>query len=94
MTYSQLAIVGRGYTTKEASDIVRYCVLAMYIPAFFIDQLILYFGIEKIIAGGVALLGMASIIALTGTSFLNFYATLILLSLGWNFGLSAAPQLW
>ena len=90
MTSTPLAVVGCGYSTNNAADVVRFHVLAMYLPSFFTGHLITRFGTEKIIAGGLALLGLASLIGLSGTTLPYFFVTLILLGLGWNFGFIGA----
>ena len=52
MTSTPLAVVGCGYTTANAADIVSAHVLAMYVPSFFTGHLIARFGTERIMALG------------------------------------------
>lgn len=86
MTSSPLAVVGCGYTTADANDIVSAHVLAMFAPSFFTGHLIARFGVERIIALGMIALAGAGAVALSGVALGNFYLALILLGLGWNFG--------
>ncbi|MBT6542548.1 MAG: MFS transporter [Rhodobacteraceae bacterium] len=90
MTSTPLAIVGCGYSANNAADVVRFHVLAMYLPSFFTGHLIARFGVEKIIACGLTFLGLASLVALNGTTLPHFFMTLILLGVGWNFGFIGA----
>ena len=90
MTSTPLAVVGCGYSANNAADIVRFHVLAMYLPSFFTGHLIARFGVEKIIIFGLTSLGLASIIALNDNTLPHFFVTLTLLGLGWNFGFIAA----
>jgi len=86
MTSTPLAVVGCGFETNQAADIVSAHVLAMYMPSFFTGYFINWFGVRKVIAAGLVILGAAGITALNGVEIENFYAALILLGIGWNFG--------
>ncbi|CAD0185542.1 Arabinose efflux permease [Ruegeria sp. THAF57] len=93
MTSTPLAVVGCGYSANDAADVVTGHVLAMYIPSFFTGQLIARFGVEKIVALGLAILGGAGIVALQGVELENFFIALILLGVGWNFGFIGATTM-
>ena len=93
MTSTPLAVVGCGFTKNNANDIVSAHVLAMFAPSFFTGHLITRFGVEKIIAAGLVILIGAGIVALSGVALGNFYVTLILLGLGWNFGFIGATTM-
>jgi len=93
MTSTPLAVVGCGFTTNDANDIVSAHVLAMYIPSFFTGHLIVRFGAIKIMTAGLSILGLAGIVALSGIALSNFYMALIFLGLGWNFGFVGATSL-
>ena len=49
MTSSPLAVVGCGFQTADAADIVTAHVLAMYAPAFFTGRIIARFGVETVV---------------------------------------------
>tara|TARA_B110000208_G_scaffold14206_1_gene17255 strand:+ start:3754 stop:4965 length:1212 start_codon:yes stop_codon:yes gene_type:complete len=93
MTSTPLAVVGCGFTKNNANDIVSAHVLAMFAPSFFTGHLITRFGVEKIIAAGLVILMGAGIVALSSVALGNFYVTLILLGLGWNFGFIGATTM-
>lgn len=86
MTSTPLAVVGCGYTTDHAADIVSAHVIAMFLPSFFTGHLIARFGVERIIAIGLFILAGAGAVALSGVELEQFFIALVLLGVGWNFG--------
>lgn len=93
MTSTPLAVVGCGYNQGNAADVVSSHVLAMYIPSFFTGHLIARFGVEKVVATGLAILAGAGAVALSGVELENFFIALVLLGLGWNFGFIGATTM-
>lgn len=93
MTSSPLAVVGCGFTKGNAADVVTGHVLAMYAPSFFTGHLIARFGAERIVAAGLTILAAAGATAIAGVELENFFAALILLGLGWNFGFIGATTM-
>ncbi|MDX1785193.1 MFS transporter [Roseovarius sp. ZX-A-9] len=93
MTSTPLAVVGCGYGANVAADVVTGHVLAMFAPSFFTGHLIARFGVEKIVATGLVILGAAGFVALSGIEVENFFIALILLGLGWNFGFIGATSM-
>ncbi|SEW13820.1 Major Facilitator Superfamily protein [Cognatiyoonia koreensis] len=101
MTSTPLAVVGCGFGTDRANDIVSAHVIAMFLPSFFTGHLIARFGTERIVAIGLLILAAAGFAALMGVEFsedgipglFSFYAALILLGVGWNFGFIGATAM-
>jgi len=93
MTSTPLAVVGCGFDKNIAADVVTGHVLAMFAPSFFTGHLIVRFGVEKIMGLGIAILGLAGAVALSGVALPNFFIALILLGLGWNFGFIGATTM-
>lgn len=93
MTATPLAVVGCGFTTSNAADVVTAHVLAMYVPSFFTGHLIARFGAQRIMALGLAILAVAGGVALSGVALENFFVALALLGLGWNFGFIGATAM-
>ncbi|ARE39047.1 membrane protein [Rhodovulum sp. P5] len=93
MTSTPLAVVGCGFDTGTAADIVTAHVLAMYVPSFFTGHLIARFGVTRIVALGLAILAAAGGVALTGVDIEHFFVALILLGVGWNFGFIGATAM-
>ena len=93
MTATPLAMVGCGFATSQAADVVGAHVLAMFAPAFFTGALIARFGPERVVATGLVLLAGAGVAGLSGVGLGNFYLALILLGAGWNFGFIGATAM-
>ena len=93
MTSTPLAVVGCGFGPTDAANIVSAHVLAMFAPSFFTGHLIARFGAERIVAAGLLLLALAGATALSGVELSHFFATLILLGMGWNFGYIGATTM-
>ncbi|MCV2875466.1 MFS transporter [Rhodobacteraceae bacterium XHP0102] len=93
MTSTPLAVVGCGFTTGTAADIVSAHVIAMYAPSFITGHIIARFGAVRVVALGLFLLALAGVVALMGVELTNFFIALILLGVGWNFGFIGATAL-
>ena len=93
MTSTPLAIVGCGFATADAANVVSAHVLAMFAPSFFTGNLIARFGAERIIATGLVILACAGLVGLAGVELTNFFVALVLLGLGWNFGFIGATAM-
>jgi MFS family permease len=93
MTAAPVAMVGCGFTSNDASWVIQWHVLAMFVPSFYTGQLIKRFGAATITAAGMTLLIGAAAIGFAGISFVHFSLALIVLGLGWNFGFIGATTL-
>ena len=93
MTSTPLAVVGCGFESSTAADVVSAHVLAMFIPSFFTGHLIARFGVRKIMATGLVILAAAGVVGLQGVELENFFIALVLLGIGWNFGFIGATTM-
>ncbi len=93
MTSTPLAVVGCGFTTGQAADVVSAHVLAMFAPSFVTGHLINRFGVERIVALGLAILAASGGVALMGVELEHFFVALVLLGIGWNFGFIGATAM-
>lgn len=93
MTSAPLAVVGCGFQTADAANIVALHVVAMFAPSFFTGHLIARFGAKRIVMLGLAILAVAGAVALSGVNLAQFYLALFLLGLGWNFGFIGATTM-
>lgn len=93
MTGAPLAMVGCGLSTDDATLGISWHVMAMFGPSFFTGSLIHRFGAERIVAIGLALLVGCAMVALSGLALWQFWTSLILLGLGWNFGFIGATAI-
>jgi len=93
MTGAPLAMVGCGLSEDSAALGISLHVMAMFGPSFFTGSLIHRFGAERIVATGLLLLIGCAAVALSGIALWNFWASLILLGLGWNFSFIGATAM-
>ncbi len=93
MTGAPLAMVGCGFTANEATLGIQWHVLAMFGPSFFTGKLIARFGKDTIVATGLVILMLCAVVALSGIHLWQFWTSLILLGLGWNFGFIGATSM-
>jgi MFS family permease len=93
MTAAPIAMVGCGHTIGQAALGIQWHVLAMYSPSFVTGRLIDRFGQRRITLCGMGLLAVGAVTALSGTGLANFWGTLVLLGLGWNFGFLGASSM-
>jgi len=93
MTGAPLAMVGCGLSEDDATLGISWHVMAMFAPSFFTGSLIHRFGAERIVATGLILLIGCAIVALSGLALWQFWTSLILLGLGWNFGFIGATAM-
>jgi MFS family permease len=93
MTSAPLAMKMCGLSVSDSNFGIQWHIVAMYGPSFFTGSLIARFGAPKIVASGLALEAVAAGIGLSGTTAMHFWATLIVLGVGWNFSFVGASAL-
>jgi len=93
MTSTPLAVVGCGFATAQAANVVSGHVLAMFAPSFFTGPLIARFGVERVVAAGLVILAAAGAVGLSGVTLGHFTVALVLLGLGWNFAFIGATAM-
>ncbi len=86
MVPTPLAMIDQGYFSADASNVIRWHVVAMFAPGLFTGTLIRRWGVMAVIGIGLGLMAMAVVVALAGMALDYFYVSLILLGIGWNFG--------
>src|ERR1700681_755359 len=93
MMSAPLAMKMCGLSVSDSNFGIQWHILAMYGPSFFTGSLIARFGAPKIVALGLSLEAVGAMIGLSGITALHFWATLIVLGVGWNFGFIGASAL-
>lgn len=93
MTSAPLAMRMCGHSQANSNLGLQWHVIAMYAPSFFTGRLITRFGAERVVAVGLALIGLSAAIGLAGIDVAHFWLTLIFLGVGWNFGFIGASAL-
>ena len=93
MTAAPLAMHLCGLPQTSANLGLQWHVIAMYAPSFVTGRLIMRFGAVRIAVIGLLLIGGASAVGLGGETEPYFWAMLIVLGLGWNFGFLGASAM-
>lgn len=93
MTSAPLAMKLCGLSLSDSNFGIQWHIVAMYGPSFFTGALIARFGAPKIVAAGLLLEAGAAGIGLSGITAMHFWATLIVLGIGWNFSFIGASAL-
>src|SRR5471032_1075795 len=93
MTSAPLAMKMCGLAVSDSNFGLQWHIVAMYAPSFFTGSLIARFGAPKIVAIGLLLEAAAATIGLSGITAMHFWATLIVLGVGWNFSFVGASAL-
>ena len=93
MTAAPLAMVACGISQEDAILGIQWHVMAMFGPSFVTGHLIARFGKKTIVATGFALLIACAILALQGQQLWQFWVSLVLLGIGWNFGFIGATAM-
>src|ERR1700744_1325652 len=93
MTSAPLAMKMCGLSVSDSNFGIQWHIVAMYGPSFFTGSLIARFGAARIVAIGLLLEAVAATIGLSGLTTFHFWATLIVLGVGWNFGFVGASAL-
>jgi len=93
MTAAPLAMHMCGHSQASANLGLQWHVIAMYAPSFFTGRLISRFGAGRMAMAGLLLIGLAAAVGLGGLEIMNFWWSLILLGVGWNFGFLGASAL-
>jgi MFS family permease len=93
MTSAPLAMQMCGLSVSDSNFGIQWHIVAMYGPSFFTGALIARFGAPKIVALGLSLEAAGAAIGLSGITAMHFWATLIVLGVGWNFSFVGASAL-
>jgi MFS family permease len=93
MTSAPLAMKMCGLSVSDSNFGIQWHIVAMYGPSFFTGSVIARFGAPKVVASGLALEAVAAGIGLSGITAMHFWATLIVLGVGWNFSFVGASAL-
>ncbi|HEY3792119.1 MAG TPA: MFS transporter [Bradyrhizobium sp.] len=93
MTSAPLAMKMCGLSVSDSNFGIQWHIVAMYGPSFFTGSLIARFGAPRMVALGLLLEASAATIGLTGITAMHFWATLMVLGVGWNFSFVGASAL-
>ena len=85
MAATPLAMQARGFAAEQISFVIGCHILGMFAPAFITGHLIRWFGVLNVMLWGALLLTGCVVINLQGETTGNFWISLTLLGIGWNF---------
>ena len=85
MTSTPIAMGVCGHPYGDAAFVISSHVVAMFAPSFVTGPLIKRFGVVPVMLAGAALNIAAIAIALAGVAVANFWWSMVLLGVGWNF---------
>jgi len=85
MTSTPIAMQICGHPYSDATFVISSHVVGMFAPSFVTGFLIRRFGVLRVMLTGAALNLVTIGIALSGVSVANFWWSLVLLGVGWNF---------
>src|SRR6266566_198003 len=93
MTSAPLAMKMCGLSVSDSNFGIQWHIVAMYGPSFFTGTLIARFGAPSLLALGLLLEAAGAAAGLSGITAMHFWATLIVLGVGWNFSFVGASAL-
>jgi MFS family permease len=93
MTSAPLAMKICGLSVSDSNFGIQWHIVAMYGPSFVTGSLITRFGAPTVVAIGLLLEAVGATIGLSGVTAPHFWATLIVLGMGWNLGFVGASAL-
>ena len=85
MTSTPLAMKYCGYEFSASATVIQWHVFGMFFPSFFTGHLIRWMGTQRVILTGSFAIAACIGINLYDTAFINFFTSLFLLGIGWNF---------
>jgi MFS family permease len=85
MSVTPLAMTLHKLTFSDATFVIQWHVLGMYVPSFFTGHLIRRLGVLPIMLLGTVIITFSIGTGIDGTSLTHFWIALATLGLGWNF---------
>jgi MFS family permease len=85
MQATPLAMTGAHFGFDDAAFVIQWHALGMFVPSFLTGHLIRRFGVLNVILAGTLINIVCMAINLVGNELVNFWSSLLLLGVGWNF---------
>lgn len=93
MTAAPLAMHLCGHSRADSNLGVQWHIVAMYAPSFFTGKVIARYWALRVAMAGLVLIGLSTVVALSGQDVSHFWWFLVLLGVGWNLGFLGASAL-
>ncbi len=85
-----------GFSLEKTKFVIQSHVVAMFLPSLFTPLIVRWMGLGKMMLTGILIYFICVALAYSGHAFSNYWVSLILLGLGWNFlfigGTSLLPR--
>ncbi|GAB2991278.1 MFS transporter [Psychrosphaera aestuarii] len=85
--------VHHGFDMADTKWVIQSHIIAMYLPSFFTGALVKRFGQKNMIISGVLIFFLCLMIGFLGKEYVHYWASLVLLGIGWNFMFISATSL-
>ncbi|MPY72166.1 MAG: MFS transporter [Alphaproteobacteria bacterium] len=93
MTAAPIAMTQASHQFADTALVIEWHVFGMFAPGFFTGSLIRRFGEIRVIAAGLFLELVCIGVALSGTAVFEFWLSMLLLGVGWNFVFTGGTSL-
>ncbi len=85
MVITPLAMHASHYSTDQGISVIGWHIIGMFLPSFFSGKLIDHFGAKSVVVTGLFFFLFSVVVAILGVTLINYYVSLFLLGVGWNF---------
>ena len=85
MVVTPLAMHAEHYSTDQGISVIGWHIIGMFLPSFFSGKLIDRFSTQTIVILGLFILSLSAMVAIADMALSNYYVSLFLLGIGWNF---------
>jgi MFS family permease len=93
MTSAPVAMIDCNHSMTSAALGLQWHVMAMFAPSFFTGSLIIRLGVNRVAVTGFAIIAAGAAVGMSGVTIWHFWATLVLIGMGWNFAFIGATAL-
>ncbi len=74
-----------GHSLVDTKWVIQSHIVAMFLPSFFVPWIIRRIGVQGLISLGIAALLIMTVVVFSKYAFINYWVSLVLLGIGWNF---------
>ncbi len=74
-----------GHSLVDTKWVIQSHIVAMFLPSFFVPWIIRRIGVQGLISLGIAALLIMTVVVFSEYAFVNYWVSLVLLGIGWNF---------
>lgn len=85
MVVTPLAMHSSHYSTNQGISVIGWHLIGMFLPSFFSGKLIDRFGAKTMVITGLFFFLLSTVAAILDMVLINYYVSLFLLGIGWNF---------